>query len=104
MELTFYGKNYFGCLFNFIFWAIHLALRAGACKQLKHLQQYGREIPAGFEQAIDKDTLNKMVDYTIDNSRLNAEDVTDDIITFPAFIFAPAYHCRHALPAGYALD
>lgn len=49
---------------------------------IKHLQKNGRKIPAGFEEAIDKDTLNKMVNYTIDNSRLGSkEELTDDIIT-----------------------
>jgi STE24 endopeptidase len=58
---------------------------------IKHLQKNGRTIPAGFEQAIDKDTLNKMVDYTIDNSRLGSyENLTDDIITLLIlFVFLP---------------
>ncbi len=58
---------------------------------IKHLQKNGRKIPASFEQAIDKDTLNKMVDYTIDSSRLGSrEELTDDIITLVIlFLFLP---------------
>lgn len=53
----------------------------------RHLRKRGKEIPAGFEQVIDKTTLAKMVDYSMERSRLEAkENITDDIITL-AFLF-----------------
>jgi STE24 endopeptidase len=46
-----------------------------------HLREHGKLIPAVFQGAIDEATLNKMVDYTCDNSRLeNKENLTEDIL------------------------
>ncbi|HOX16107.1 MAG TPA: hypothetical protein PLP18_08255, partial [Smithellaceae bacterium] len=39
---------------------------------MKNLKVHGKEIPSVFEGEIDEATLNKMVDYTYDQSRLEA--------------------------------
>lgn len=41
---------------------------------MKHLKLHGREIPPVFEGEIDAATLNKMVAYTYDQSRLEAKE------------------------------
>lgn len=52
-----------------------------------HLRSHGKEIPDVFRGVIDEATLNKMVDYTYDNSRLeNKENATEDILEL-AIIF-----------------
>lgn len=48
---------------------------------IKNLKVHGKEIPPVFEGEIDEATLNKMVDYTYDQSRLEAgENLVGDII------------------------
>ena len=48
---------------------------------IRHLQSCGKEIPPVFQGIIDENTLAKMVDYTVDNSRLAAkENIIGDII------------------------
>ncbi len=48
---------------------------------IKHLREYGKVIPTVFQGVIDEATLNKMVDYTYDNSRLETkENLTEDIL------------------------
>ena len=48
---------------------------------MKNLKVHGKEIPPVFEGEIDEATLNKMVDYTYDQSRLEArENLVSDII------------------------
>ena len=50
---------------------------------IRHLRNHGKEIPPVFRGVIDKATLDKMVDYTYDNSRLeNKENLAGDIIEF----------------------
>ncbi len=54
---------------------------------IRHLRENGKVIPAVFQGVIDEATLNKMVDYTYDNSRLeNKENLTEDILEL-AFLF-----------------
>ncbi len=68
---------------------IFLVLFAGrhvlryALQQLNiyHLLQHGKEIPPVFQGVIDKGTLAKMVDYTVDNTRLaTRENLVDDLV------------------------
>ena len=48
---------------------------------IRHLQSHGKEIPPVFQGIIDEDTLIKMVDYTVDNTRLaSKENLVDDIV------------------------
>jgi STE24 endopeptidase len=48
---------------------------------IRYLQSHGKVIPPVFQGVVDEDTLAKMVDYTIDNSRLAAkENIIGDII------------------------
>jgi STE24 endopeptidase len=48
---------------------------------IRHLQSRGKAIPPVFQGIIDENTLAKMVDYTVDNSRLAAkENIIGDII------------------------
>ncbi len=48
---------------------------------IRHLQSCGKAIPSVFQGIIDENTLAKMVDYTVDNSRLAAkENIIGDII------------------------
>jgi STE24 endopeptidase len=54
---------------------------------IKHLRDNGKVIPPVFQGVINESTLNKMVDYTCDNSRLETkEDFTEDILEL-AIIF-----------------
>jgi STE24 endopeptidase len=54
---------------------------------IRHLQSHGKAIPTVFQGIIDESTLAKMVDYTVDNSRLAAkENIIGDIIEL-AIIF-----------------
>lgn len=59
---------------------------------ISHVKEHGKEIPPVFLQTIKQDTLNTMVDYTLEHSRLDSkENLTDDIITLIiVFIFLPA--------------
>ena len=48
---------------------------------IRHLREHGKIIPADFQGIIDEATLNKMVDYTCDNARLeNKENLVEDIL------------------------
>jgi STE24 endopeptidase len=48
---------------------------------IRHLQRYGNEIPPVFQGAIDENTLTKIVDYTVDNSRLATKaNIIDDVL------------------------
>jgi STE24 endopeptidase len=45
------------------------------------LRKHGKDIPPVFQGIIDEATLNKMVDYTVDNTRLAAkENLVDDVV------------------------
>jgi len=58
---------------------------------IRHLQNHGKEIPPIFQDVIDEATLNKMVDYTYDNSRLETkEDFTEDALELAViFLLVP---------------
>ncbi len=58
---------------------------------IRHLKNHGKEIPQVFQGIIDQSTLSKMVDYTVENSRLGAkENLVDDIIELAVlFLFVP---------------
>jgi len=62
-------------------------------KNIAHLKKYGKKIPAVFTGSTEQGTLNKIVDYTIDNSRLEArQNLADDIITLAVlFLFLPFF-------------
>lgn len=48
---------------------------------MRHMQLHGKEVPPVFTDAIDAATLNKMVDYTLDQSRLESrENLAGDIL------------------------
>ena len=55
------------------------------------LRKHGRDIPPVFQGIIDEATLNKMVDYTVDNTRLAAkENLVDDAVELAVvFLFLP---------------
>ena len=46
-------------------------------RNISYLRAHGKEVPPVFAGAIDQGTLNKMVDYTYDNSKVN---ILEDII------------------------
>lgn len=49
---------------------------------IKHLLRHGHEVPQVFKGDIEEVTLAKMVNYTVDSSRLSsAERFTEDIVT-----------------------
>ena len=53
-----------------------------------HLQSHGKEIPPVFQGIIDENTLTKMVDYTVDNTRLAArENLVDDAVELAILFF-----------------
>ena len=60
---------------------------------IRHLKSRGKEIPQVFQGIIDQSTLSKMVDYTVENSRLESkENLVDDIIELAVlFLFLPAF-------------
>ena len=60
---------------------------------IRHLKSRGKEIPQVFREIIDESTLCKMVDYTVENSRLESkEDLVDDIIELAVlFLFLPVF-------------
>ena len=55
------------------------------------LRKHGKDIPPAFQGIIDEATLNKMVDYTVDNTRLAAkENLIDDVVELAiVFLFLP---------------
>ncbi len=59
---------------------------------IRHLRNHGKEIPPVFHGVIDETTLEKMVDYTYDNSRLETkENLTEDILELAIlFLLLPA--------------
>jgi len=54
---------------------------------LQHLKLHGTEIPAGFEDAIDADTLAKTSAYTIEQSRLGLVESLFDNVMLLLFLF-----------------
>jgi STE24 endopeptidase len=58
---------------------------------LNNLKIHGKEIPPVFEGEIDKTTLNKMVDYTCDSSKLGTkENFFEDIVEMATlFLLVP---------------
>ena len=60
---------------------------------VRHLKSRGKEIPQVFQGIIEQSTLTKMVDYTVENSRLESkENLVDDIIALAVlFLFLPAF-------------
>lgn len=58
---------------------------------ISHLLKHGKEIPPVFQGVIDEGTLTKMVDYTVDNTRLAAkENLVDDLVELAiVFLFLP---------------
>jgi STE24 endopeptidase len=58
---------------------------------IRHLQRHGKEIPPVFQGIIDEGTLTKMVDYTVDNTRLaSRENLVDDAVELAiVFCFLP---------------
>jgi STE24 endopeptidase len=57
------------------------------------LRKHGKEIPPVFAGIIDEGTLTKMVDYTVDNTRLAAkENLVDDLVELACvFLFLPLF-------------
>ncbi|MGD0022833.1 MAG: M48 family metallopeptidase [Smithellaceae bacterium] len=60
---------------------------------IRYLQGRGKEIPQVFQGIIDQGTLSKMVDYTVENSRLAVkENLADDIIELAIlFLLLPSF-------------
>ncbi|MFO7568820.1 MAG: M48 family metallopeptidase [Smithellaceae bacterium] len=54
---------------------------------IKNLRQLGKTIPPVFEGEIDEATLEKMVDYTADQSRLESKENLADDVTELAVLF-----------------
>ena len=55
---------------------------------IRHLQSHGKEIPPVFQGIIDEATLTKMVDYTVDNTRLaSRENLVDDAVELAILFF-----------------
>ncbi len=54
----------------------------------RYLCRHGKEIPAGFERVINQQTLSRMVDYSVEHSRLDAkESAADDFLTLVYIFF-----------------
>ena len=58
---------------------------------INNLKRYGKDIPQVFQGIIDENTLQKMVDYTIENSRLASQEnfVEDALELAILFLFVP---------------
>jgi STE24 endopeptidase len=54
---------------------------------LRHLQQHGHEVPAGFDEAIDKDLLVRTSDYTLANSRAGLIESLFGSLLLVVFLF-----------------
>jgi len=76
---------------------------------IKNLELHGREIPPVFADSIDAGTLNKMADYTFDQSHLESkENLASDIIELAVlFLLLPRLigwlSGIHVHPVGQAL-
>ena len=69
----------FAAITAFTYWLRHINLR--------HLKQYGEEVPEGFEVAIDKEKLSRSSAYTLDSSRLGLWDSLFDNVLLIIFLF-----------------
>jgi len=58
---------------------------------IHHLRAHGKEVPAVFADEVDAATLNRMADYTLDQSRLETgENLAGDVIELGVlFLFLP---------------
>ncbi|HOP39805.1 MAG TPA: M48 family metallopeptidase [Geobacteraceae bacterium] len=54
---------------------------------LQHLKRHGREVPRGFEGSLDPETLQKTVDYTVENNRLGLIETLCGTILVVLFLF-----------------
>ncbi|NJD90476.1 MAG: M48 family metallopeptidase [Geobacter sp.] len=63
----------------FTYWLRHI--------NLAHLNKHGAVVPAGFEDAISQDKLNKTVDYTFATSRLGLWESLFDNLLLVIFLF-----------------
>lgn len=71
-------------LFFLLVTAAELAL---SWLNLRHLKQHSREVPYGFEGSLDPETLQKSVNYTVDNSRLELVATLCGTILVVLFLF-----------------
>lgn len=60
---------------------------AVALVNIGHLDKYGGQIPRGFEGWVNKDTLVRMRDYTLESSRLELFSSGVDILVVILFLF-----------------
>lgn len=61
---------------------------------LRHLRQHAGEVPAGFDEALDPETLRKAARYTVEQSTLSLWESAFDTIILLLFLFGgllPAY-------------
>jgi STE24 endopeptidase len=60
---------------------------------IRNLQNCGKQIPPVFKDEIDAGTLAKMVDYTVENTRLAAkENLVEDVLELAIlFLFLPSF-------------
>ncbi len=58
---------------------------------ISYLRKHGKDIPSIFQGIIDKNTLNKMVDYTVDNTRLSTKEnfISDALELAVVFFLLP---------------
>ncbi|MEN6621390.1 MAG: M48 family metallopeptidase [Smithella sp.] len=60
---------------------------------ISYLLKHGKKIPSAFQGIIDKNTLDKMIDYTVDNTHLSAkENFVDDLVELAVvFLLLPPF-------------
>jgi len=75
--------------------AAFLARFAAACLlrflNLRHLERYGAEVPAGFADAIDAQSLAKSARYTLEQSRVELVRSVYDSVLLLLFLFTPLF-------------
>jgi STE24 endopeptidase len=54
---------------------------------IRHLRRYGNIVPAGFEEAIDPETLARTVEYTLEKNRLGLVESILDNLLLVLFLF-----------------
>jgi hypothetical protein len=64
---------------------------------ISYLWKHCKEIPLVFQGIIDKNTLNKIIDYTVDNTRLSMTKyfIFDAVELAVIFFFASTRYSNH---------
>jgi len=90
-------------LFIALFVLVLLARMVLRQLNIRHLKLHGHEIPAGFETAIDAETLAKSSDYTLARDRVEAVESAVGTVLVGLFLFTPLLPRFDRLVASFDL-